>query len=100
MKHERATEEIRELAALYALGSLTQHEAQSFEIHMQEGCSVCEAEYHRFARTIAGMGFAAEEVAAPDYIRDLLLARIEREGQPAAPTVAPSQDSKTEPQEE
>lgn len=79
MKHERATEEIRELASLYALGSLTQHEARSFEIHMREGCSVCESELRKFARTIAEMGFAAEEVQAPDYIRDLLLARIERE---------------------
>jgi anti-sigma-K factor RskA len=83
VKHERATEEIRELAALYALGSLTQHEARSFEIHMGEGCSVCENEYQRFARTIAEMGFASEEVPAPDYMRDLLLARIEREHAPA-----------------
>ena len=30
------------------------------------------------------MGFAAEEVPAPEYLRDLLLARIEREGKPAA----------------
>jgi anti-sigma-K factor RskA len=92
LKHERATEEIRELAALYALGSLTQHEARSFEIHMREGCSVCEGEFHKFARTIAEMGFASEEVQAPDYIRDLLLARIEREPQPAAPAIAPSQN--------
>jgi hypothetical protein len=87
LKHERATEEIRELASLYALGSLTQHEARSFEIHMREGCSVCEREFQRFARTIAEMGFASEEVQAPDYIRDLLLARIERE-QDAAPATA------------
>jgi len=84
VKHERATEEIRELAALYALGSLTQHEARSFEIHMREGCGVCENEYRKFARTIAELGFASEEVPAPDYIRDLLLARVERERGAAA----------------
>jgi anti-sigma-K factor RskA len=88
LKHERATEEIRELAALYALGSLTQHEARSFEAHMREGCTVCEAELHRFAHTIAGMGFAAEEVPAPDYIRDLLLARIDREPRLKEPATA------------
>jgi anti-sigma-K factor RskA len=81
LKHERATEEIRELAALYALGSLTQHEAKSFEAHIQEGCSVCEAEFRRFEQIIAKM---ADEIAAPDYVRDLLLARIERESQSAA----------------
>ncbi len=96
MKHERATEEIRELAVLYALGSLTQHEARSFEIHMREGCSVCEGEYRKFARTIAEMGFASEEVPAPDYIRDLLLARIERERAPIAPAGEKSQAKKSD----
>jgi len=79
LKHERSTEEIREAAALYALGSLTQHEARSFEIHIQEGCSVCADEFRRFARAAAVMGFAAEEKEAPDYIVELLAARIERE---------------------
>jgi anti-sigma-K factor RskA len=100
VKHERATEEIRELAALYALGSLTQHEARSFEIHMCEGCSVCEGEYQRFARTIAEMGFASEEVPAPDYMRDLLLARIEREHAPAATLVEKSIARKPDPPQE
>ena len=96
MKHERATEEIRELAALYALGSLTQHEARSLEIHLQEGCATCEAEIQRFGRTLAEMGFAAEEVPAPDYLRDLLLARIEREEKPAVKAPAPSAGDKAE----
>jgi anti-sigma-K factor RskA len=94
VKHERMTEDIRELAALYALGSLTQHEARSFEIHIQEGCTTCEAEAQRFARTLAEMGFAAEEVPAPEYLRDLLLARIEREGKPAEPASAPAEEEK------
>jgi anti-sigma-K factor RskA len=96
VKHDRATEDIRELAALYALGSLTQHEARSFEIHIQEGCGVCEAEIRRFARTLAEMGFAAEEVPPPEYLRDLLLARIEREGRPMAPPPAPAKADKVE----
>jgi len=81
LRHERATEELKELAALYALGSLTQHEARSFEFHMKEGCPVCEEEYRRCARAAAGIGLAADEAAAPEYIRDLLSARIEREPQ-------------------
>ncbi len=89
MKHERATEEIRELAALYALGSLTQHEARSFEIHKRENCSVCEAEFRKSERAASGIGFAAAEIAPPDYIRDLLSARIEREPQTASPEVRP-----------
>jgi anti-sigma-K factor RskA len=79
LKHERPTEQIRETAALYALGSLTQHEARSFESHIQEGCSVCAAEFRRFARAVADMGLVVEEKPAPEYIVDLLAARIERE---------------------
>jgi anti-sigma-K factor RskA len=98
LKHERATEEIRELAALYALGSLTQHEARSFEIHRREGCSVCEAEIRKFEHAAAGIGFAAAEIAPPDYIRDLLSARIEREPQTASPKAGqgPAAGEKTE----
>lgn len=77
------------MAALYALGSLTQHEARSFEIHIREGCSICEAELHKYERTAAGIGFAVDEIDAPDYIRDLLSARIERESQAGAAAVAP-----------
>jgi len=91
LKHERATEEIRELAALYALGSLTQHEARSFEIHMREGCSVCEAEFHKYEHIVAAMGFAVDEIPAPDYVRDLLLARIDRENRPVIAATAAAQ---------
>jgi len=84
LRHERATEEIRELASLFALGSLNQHEARSFEAHIREGCPVCETEFRKFEHIVAGMGFAVGEVPVPDYVRDLLLARIEREDQVTA----------------
>ena len=87
MKHERVTEEVRELAALYALGVMTQHEARSFEIHLQEPCQICETELRRFEHTVANMGFAVEEIPSPEFMRDLLLARIEREEQTAPPKI-------------
>ena len=90
MKHERATEELRELAALYALGTLTQREAHSFEVHIQEGCPVCESECRKFQSTVAVIGMATEEANAPEYIRDLLSARIEREPQINAAKRLPS----------
>ena len=98
MKHERATEEVREIAALYALGSLTQHEARSFEVHTQEECPVCEAELRKFQRIVAGIGLAAEEAAAPEYMRDLLLARVERAKQSSAEREAPDKVVETRPQ--
>ena len=75
------TEEIRETAALYALGSLTQHEARSFQNHLEEGCAICEAEFRHFERITAGIGLASEEIAAPDYLHELLAKRIEHESQ-------------------
>ncbi len=84
MKHDRATEELRELAALYALGALTQREAYGFELHTSEGCSVCESECRKFQKTVAAIGIAADEADVPEYIRDLLSARIEREPRTSA----------------
>jgi hypothetical protein len=78
LSHEKPTEEIRELAAFYSLGALTQHEARSFEAHLREGCPVCEAEYYKFKHVTAEIGLAANEIAVPDYLRELILARIER----------------------
>jgi len=97
LKHERVTEDVRELAALYALGSLTQNEALSFEMHLREGCTACKAELRRFERAVAGIGFSAEEIRAPENIREMLMARIEREPQSTEVPVLPAQGKKIEP---
>ena len=78
MIHEKPTEEIRELAALFSLGTLPENEAQRFETHIREGCSVCEAEFRKFKHIVAEIGLAVNEVAAPEYIREIILTRIER----------------------
>lgn len=96
MNHERVTEDVRELAALYALGSLTQHEARSFEMHIKDGCAACEAELRRFERTVAGMGFVTDEIKPPEHIRDKLMARIEKEPQLSAAAPAPAKEEKME----
>jgi hypothetical protein len=51
---------------------------------MQEGCPICAAELGKFERTVSAIGFAAEEAETPEYVRDLVLARAEREPQPRA----------------
>ena len=79
MSHEKPTEEIRELAALFSLGVLTQHEARSFETHMREGCQVCKKEYDKFKHITAEIGLNVNETAPPEYIREMILAGIERE---------------------
>lgn len=86
MKHNGVTDEIQELTALYALESLSQREAGSFELHLREGCASCEAELKIFRDTLASIGLSAPEVESPEYLRDLLSARIEREPQDDLPS--------------
>ncbi|MEW6207572.1 MAG: anti-sigma factor [Acidobacteriota bacterium] len=79
MKHELKTEELQERAAIYALGALSQHEARAFENHLREQCKVCEEEVAAFAEAVGQIGLSVEAQSPPDYLRDLLLSRIEKE---------------------
>lgn len=87
MNHPRVTREGQETAALYALGALSQLEARAFEVHLREGCSVCESELKEFDQVVGMLGPVAAPVAPPAYLRDLLTARIEREAA-EAPSVS------------
>lgn len=91
MGHEKPTEDIRELAALYSLGTLTQHEAESFKTHLREGCPICKAELLEFMHITAEIGLAADEAEAPAHIRRVLLDRVGHEAPSRKPLV------KTEP---
>lgn len=79
MKHELDAEEYQEKAALYALGALSQHEARAFERHLSEGCSSCEAELIQFEEVTGTLSFDSPAVAPPAYLRDVLMARIDKE---------------------
>ena len=81
MRHDEITEEGQELAALYALGALTQHEARAFESHLHEGCIACKAEIKKFESLVGTLGFSADVAEPPAYLRDLLGARIQKEQQ-------------------
>ena len=59
MIHEHATDETRERAALYALGTLDSAEAKTFESHLQEGCSSCQAELIAFQNVVGHLGVNA-----------------------------------------
>jgi hypothetical protein len=98
LKHDRSTAETQETAILYALGSLGLHEARAFEIHLAEGCPVCESELRRFEKTVAGIGLAAAEAEPPEYLRDLLLTRIEREARSTPEPQAPAKEEISIPQ--
>ena len=80
MTDRAATHAMTDVAALYALGALSQQEARSFEQHLQGGCAECEAELESFANTVAALGFSASDEQPPDRVRSALLARMARHG--------------------
>lgn len=87
MRHDQATEEMIEKAALYALGSLSQHEAKAFEVHLAEGCKACRAELAQFEEVAGLIGAAAAEADPPARLRGMLLDAIQKE--PVAVQAAP-----------
>ena len=97
MTHERITGELQETAALYALGSLSQHEARGFEAHLKEGCAVCDGELKRFEQVVGTLGLTASEADPPPYLRELLVAEAEHETRqaPPAPAAPPAAAVKT-----
>ena len=86
MTDRAATHEMTDVAALYALGALSQHEARSFEQHLDEGCAECSAELESFAKTVRALAFSAPDEQPPARVRAELLARLGRSdtGQPEA----------------
>ena len=79
MKHESITKEGQEVAALYALGALSQHEAQAFDVHLRDGCPACDLELKQFDKVVGLLGASIEPEAPSAYLRDLLALRIQRE---------------------
>jgi len=53
MRHYEPSDEIRNAAALYSLGALSEEEARSFEQHVADGCDVCARERREFEETAA-----------------------------------------------
>ncbi|MBS1788853.1 MAG: cupin domain-containing protein [Acidobacteria bacterium] len=69
-------EEYQEMAALYALGVLTQNEARAFEDVVANDTKELTEELAEFEFVAANLGFAAPEYAPPLSVRDRLLMEI------------------------
>jgi anti-sigma-K factor RskA len=79
MEHKLATDQIKEQAALYALGSLSQIEARAFEDHLADGCEVCQREVSEFDSVVGVLGLAAPAANPPAHLRETLMASIAKE---------------------
>ena len=76
MTDRLAAHEMTDVAALYALGALSQYEARSFEEHLAQGCEVCRAELESFAETVRALAFSARDEQPSARVRAELLARL------------------------
>ena len=86
-------EEIEELAPLYALGVLTQHEARAFEEHLAEGCLSCREELLEF-ETVAGLlGAGAPEATPSEHVREQLLESVGQEEKRASASPSLKEDA-------
>jgi len=79
MRHDRVTDQVREQAALYALGALEPDERGSFERHLEEGCPVCKLEMQEFHEATAQLALSAPTVQPDAQLRQRLMATIQPE---------------------
>jgi hypothetical protein len=61
------------LTALYTLGALSQKEADEFEMHLQEGCLLCETELRDFREVVSQLGYSVMPVSPPANLKEHLL---------------------------
>jgi anti-sigma factor ChrR (cupin superfamily) len=80
MKHNISQDAMRERAALYALGALTQHEARAFEEHIAEGCDFCHSELDAFEQVAVAIALDADEQEPSPGVRDRLIAVLNDSG--------------------
>jgi quercetin dioxygenase-like cupin family protein len=76
MKHRVATDEIREIAAAFALGALESDEARAFEDHLDGGCHICYAEFEGFGATASALALSAAEQEPPPQTLPKLLSML------------------------
>jgi anti-sigma factor ChrR (cupin superfamily) len=76
MSDRMAEHQMADLAALHALGALSQFEARAFEEHLEEGCAVCSVEFESFERTVGDLALSIPEVDPPAEVRSQLLERV------------------------
>ena len=81
MNNSEAHTELIEIAALYALGALSQDEARSFEEHLRDGCDICATEVQAFGDVVAALSFGVKEESPSPEVKERLRLRLyEKEG--------------------
>jgi anti-sigma factor ChrR (cupin superfamily) len=76
--HLEPNDELRELASLYALGTLTPEEKAAFEAHLGAGCAVCVSEVASFRKVTGAIGLSVDPASPQADLRPRLLETIAR----------------------
>jgi anti-sigma factor ChrR (cupin superfamily) len=82
--------EKQELAALYALGALSQHEARAFEALLSEGDPDSQNDLRSFESVAAALALDAPEAAPPAEAKNRLFARLAQENNSAQSAASPA----------
>lgn len=72
MTHSAPDDEVRERAALYSLGALSEPEARDFEAHVRGGCAVCRNEVGAFQEVAGNLAYAAGNAEPSGRVRQTL----------------------------
>ncbi len=75
--HRELTQEVRDRAALYALGGMQDADLPSFEQHL-EACEPCRNEVSELRPVAEGLALAAPEADPPPGLRERVLARVRK----------------------
>jgi anti-sigma-K factor RskA len=89
LKQDKNIEEKQEQAALYALGSLSQHEARAFEARVSDGDNESKEALATFEKVVEALGYSTNPVQPPAYLKDVLQSRLQRERQQPVATTLP-----------
>jgi anti-sigma factor ChrR (cupin superfamily) len=83
-------EEDQAIAALYALGALSQHEARAFEARLAESAELLDEDLSAFTSVVASLGLSSLERAPSTSVREKLVTRLtskpEENKKPAIPS--------------
>lgn len=76
MSAAHPTDETREQAALYALGTLEAQERVRFEAHLRTGCEACRSDVERFQSVAEDLALTVEPVPPAAHLRSELMATV------------------------
>ena len=86
MHNSNNNEDFQARAALYALGALSQFEAQAFADDLVIASDEARTEVAEFDAVVSQLGFSVAVASPPTDLRDKLMARIADAAQPATKT--------------